>query len=578
MLAVAGLVAASVTIVQAQSYYLAGNFEGWCNNCTQMTSNGPVGIGGNLQYSYQITGQTPNSWDTGGMKVTDGSWANTWPGNNMYMWYNANSNATIYFYPATFTDGFTPTSHRVGFADPGLAWEVTGDFGPNWGSDPKAQMTLLGGSVGVYTNTYMVTNAGTYSFKFRTPGTWNNFQIGTDFSSDNNGNGSVTTTANNQKVLFTLDLPNGRWQATIPGLIPVTNQVVFSVDMTSQIQQGYFTPGSAVFVAGAFNGWPPASTGNGLVLTNYPPFGDGSNTNIYYGTNQFIGLPGSSATTYKFNDNDPNAQNSGWETSNDRTLTLLTINGPEVLNTVPFNNFYASDFLLQDTLVTFTVDMTNIAGGYVTGRDGHTFNPANDGVFVNGQFANYGGNPQSWEPWFGGVNPVASPYQLKEVGFGSVYTNTFTIPAGTPVAFLYKYGIDTNLNVDINAGQQNAQDDEAGTYSNHVRVIRSTAMNPYVLPTDNFGNMYSEPYFDNGSTSGGNLTMGSPAAGMVPVSWLGRPGAYLQFNTNVTGGSWQNLIATDGTNWTAGYSSTNGFVSVTNWPASGTAFFRLVRP
>jgi hypothetical protein len=74
------------------------------------------------------------------------------------------------------------------------------------------------------------------------------------------------------------------------------------------------------------------------------------------------------------------------------------------------------------------------------------------------------------------------------------------------------------------------------------------------------------------------LTVGALSGGNVPVTWLGRPGAHLQVTSDLVSGSWQDLIATDGTNWTVGYSSTNGFVSQTNWPASGKAFFRLVKP
>jgi len=74
------------------------------------------------------------------------------------------------------------------------------------------------------------------------------------------------------------------------------------------------------------------------------------------------------------------------------------------------------------------------------------------------------------------------------------------------------------------------------------------------------------------------LSVGSPMAGQVPISWLGRPGAQLQVGTNLLGGTWRSLAATDGTNWVTGFSSTNGFVSTTNWPASSNAFFRLVKP
>jgi len=46
---------------------------------------------------------------------------------------------------------------------------------------------------------------------------------------------------------------------------------------------------------------------------------------------------------------------------------------------------------------------------------------------------------------------------------------------------------------------------------------------------------------------------------------------------NVTG-AWQTIVATDGTNWSIGFSSTNGFVSETNYPTSGTGtFFRLIK-
>jgi hypothetical protein len=121
-------------------------------------------------------------------------------------------------------------------------------------------------------------------------------------------------------------------------------------------------------------------------------------------------------------------------------------------------------------------------------------------------------------------------------------------------------------------------DDEAGFAQNHHRVVRSTAFAVYTLATDKFGNQYGEPFFKSGSTDGARLSVGTPSGGNVPVTWLGRPGAHLQVSTNLAGGTWQDLIATDGTNWTAGYSSTNGFVSQTNWPAADKAFFRLVKP
>ena len=160
---------------------------------------------------------------------------------------------------------------------------------------------------------------------------------------------------------------------------------------------------------------------------------------------------------------------------------------------------------------------------------------------------------------------------MVEQGLGTIYTNTLVIPPG-PVVLSYKYGLDPN---EENGGPL---DDEAPSGQNHTRVVRSTAFNPYVMPQDKFGNQYGEPYFSSANTAGGDLTIGQPAAGKVPVQWLGRPGAHLQAKGSLTGGTWQDLWLTDGTNWTSGFTSTNGFVSQTNWPANGVQFFRLVKP
>jgi hypothetical protein len=72
------------------------------------------------------------------------------------------------------------------------------------------------------------------------------------------------------------------------------------------------------------------------------------------------------------------------------------------------------------------------------------------------------------------------------------------------------------------------------------------------------------------------LTVGPAVGGQVPITWLGRPGARLQYTTNLAG-SWQTIAATDGTNWTVGFNSTNGFVSQTNCPENGAEFFRVIK-
>src|SRR6185369_13559756 len=120
---------------------------------------------------------------------------------------------------------------------------------------------------GVFSVTYNVTSVGTHSFKFKTVGTWNG-AVGQDFGSGA-ADISFATVTPNQSVGFQFDPIRGRYLISIP---PVTNKVVFAVDMSSQIQLGQFHPGYSVYVAGAFNNWPGPGTGLGLVLTNYPAY------------------------------------------------------------------------------------------------------------------------------------------------------------------------------------------------------------------------------------------------------------------------------------------------------------------
>ena len=544
VIAAAGLFAAFASVLQAQPYYIVGDvINGWANPGAIQMSGGPT------VYSYVVTGGTAGNYEQ--LKVTDGTWNTAWPGNNLEVKLDATGGNTIYFYPGTIIDGWLPVQNRVGYADPGnMAFEITGDFtSPTWGSDPNAQLVSAGN--GVYTNTYTIATPGTYGFKFRTPNTWNEVNFGVDFG-NGSGNASITTTNANQRVLFQLDLPNGRWLAGNLAPPPVTNQVVFAVDMTRQIELGFFTPGSAVYVAGAFNSWPNPGT-TGLLLNNDPPYNGGDNTNIYYGTNSFVGSPGSAITQYKFNNNDPAAPNVGWETSNNRTVTLLSSNGTEELPVVYFSDAYVSDYAAQNVAVTFVVNMTNAT----TYPDGHVFDPQNDQVYINGSFL-----PGGWAPW----NPLSLNQMQNDPPGSEIYTYTAYLPARSANSLIkidYKYGIGYATVTNY--------DNEAAAYNDHFRYVRSTVNGAYTNAMDTFGNQYSEPSF-------GQLASASAAPGMVSVSWLGRPGVQVQETTNMTDGSWQSIAGTDGTNWANGYSSTNGFVSQTNWPAAdGQHFFRLIQ-
>lgn len=310
----------------------------------------------------------------------------------------------------------------------------------------------------------------------------------------------------------------------------VTNKVVFLVDMSVENLIGHFDQTIyQVFVSGGFNGWPGTAAG-ALSLTNIPTWN--GNTNIFYGTNTFVGGPGTLATQYKFTDNDPLAGNSGYELSGfpDRSFSLLQANGVLILPLVTFNNGVINDYLLEDTLVTFTVNMAGAVGS-----DAHVFDAQNDTVHINGDF---------YFSWNGGVWDITLPGLLNDPPLSSLYTYSSTFTRGKPRRVEYKYSINGDAN-------------EPGP--NHIRYIRSTGGANYSMPQDTFGAGVEEPKF-------GNLAVGPVSAGRAPVTWLGLPGVRLQNRSSLSSGTWQDQPLTDG-------------LGSTNWPVNGDSqFFRLIQP
>ncbi len=363
---------------------------------------------------------------------------------------------------------------------------------------------------------------------------------------------------------------------------PVAN-VTLSVDMSGPVKYDANYVPNSVTVWGSFNNWSVAIPMN----SNPAP-----NTNIFSAT---VIMPQGATTVYQVRYTNSlvaaNTPSFPWVydyvndavfNNNARRTIALPVTATTLNTNTPsfyFLDLALNDYLPQNTPVLFSVNMTNAVD-----TNGYAFNASSDSVYVNGMFANGGGTPypQAWYAWSGGINPVTAPpgYQMIQKGSTTIYTNTIIIPAGTPVALSYQYGMDPGgLN-------QGPLEDEAGTGANHFRVVRSTAINPYVMSVDTFTNQpYVEPLFAPGNIyeymgtlSGGDLTVGTSSAGTVPVSWLGRPGAHLQSAASLNG-PWTDIWATDGTNWTNGVNTSNGLMSVTNWPSiGGPAFFRLVKP
>jgi hypothetical protein len=376
-------------------------------------------------------------------------------------------------------------------------------------------------------------------------------------------------------------LPLVSFDDLVPSYLATVN---ISVDMSViPTADTNFEPNS-VTAWGTFNGWSGP-----LQMTNNPLAG---NTNLYKGTIQMSeGVPyivqfrytNSYTGGWVYDYGEDGGPNPGNNNSFRHNLYVPITSTPVTTNYYFFfDDISTNDVLTVPTAVQFSVDMAQAVG-----NEGYPFTVGTDGVYLNGMFGvpqstPSGGYLQNWYAWGTVQSPVMAPagFQMTRVGSTTVYTNIIILPVGTPVGLSYQYGIDPD---NFYGGPL---EDETAPSTNHFRVVRTqnVGANPYVFATDTFTNTpYVEPIFGAGniggygSPAGGNLTVGQPVAGKVPVSWLGRPGAQLQTANTITG-PWTSNPATDGTRWKAGFSSTNGFVSVTNCPANGNTFFRLVKP
>jgi hypothetical protein len=589
----------------ANQVYARGTFNGWGAYLTLVQSGtGPVytntiedtvdANGGNLSYIYHddVNGdEGPADWA------------------NRAAYLPTNSGASLVLPTPYFTDIGPATTANVKFQVDMSEQILLGNFKPTsgdtviiagsfngWTTTPGVQFTLTNDPSikitnnnftpplvlsSVYTVTAPITLNARYS-GMATPGCAEDFkyvimpEVNWDAPSYPNAD-----SGNNR--FFT------EGDQTLP-LVSFNDQpysiahVTFNLDMSGvATYDTNFVPGS-VTAWGTFNSWA-----GGVQLSNNPA---APNPNLYSATiaagegapytvqfrytNSYTG-----AWVYDYaQDGGPN-----WVNNNNYRHTFnFPITGTPLVTNLNyyFNDLAPDDYLPQDTAVQFSVDMNGAVG-----TDGHAFVPGSDSVYINGMFAGAApsqpsaqfGTAQFWYGWSSGINPQAAPpgYQMMQVGSSTVYTNTIIMPKGTPVGLSYQYGMDY-------VGAGGPVENEAAAQSVHYRGLRSTQFNPYVMPTDTFStNPYVEPFFStgnigaNGSLGGGNLIVGAPVAGRIPVSWLGRPGANLQ-SAGSLNGPWQNIPATDGTTWTAGASSTNGFVSVTNWPVIGTTFFRLAKP
>lgn len=399
-------------------------------------------------------------------------------------------------------------------------------------NDPSILTTNSNGLVtsNVYVVTYDVLAAPGQTIRYKYffnngADNWESPTPGTGDPQDNNNNRffNLEETAQTLPIIYFNDAPYA----------PVANNAVtFQVDMTAQVLKGAFDPTTGtVEVRGSFNGW-----GTPLILCTNDTAA--ANPNLYTAV---VPITDGVGATKQFKFWSSVSENSGWETMADNRTFKIVSGTAQTLPVVFFSNVNPGDLLPADTLVTFTVNMTNAVG-----TDTYIFNPgAGDGVYINGV------PPGGWLGW-----DTALP-QLSNNPVGSgVYSIELLIPKGSPTRIAYKYAI-------------NGADNEAASGSDHVRYVRTAGT--YTMPMDKFGTQWGE-------TSFGQLSVGPATGGYVPVSWLGLPGVHLQTASDV-GGTWQDLMNTDGTSWSTGSMSLDGFVSVTNYPTSSAKMFmRLVKP
>lgn len=213
---------ASATALYSQTYYVAGDFQGWKADSTLMYDNGTNGdaVSGDGIYSRTLVVATTGSH---GWKVTNGTFATTWPANDS--WFattTANQVVLFTFNTNTVNDIFLPNKNIVCTNETKPTsivaigdWQSKAGETGNWmnGStitvmhDDGLDGDFKAGD-GIYTIHISTLPAGTWSGRPVKSGDWPGW--GTDGRSQNPSNMSFTTTSANQHVYMYLNINTGR--------------------------------------------------------------------------------------------------------------------------------------------------------------------------------------------------------------------------------------------------------------------------------------------------------------------------------------------------------------------------------
>ena len=193
-------------IAVAQSYVVSGEFNAF--GPTPMTS-----LGGG-QYQKVLRGFDPGTLFF--FHAANAATNQPYPQQDARLLTDRMGNSTVNLFPGSVADGWQPTADRVGFSDPGAAWELFGS-GLGWAantSDVRGRMTYQGN--GVHAVELNFAAASTVSFRFRAINVSGDplaMLIGQTFASVSP---PIAQTLGPGVVRFELDLPRGRWRISTP--------------------------------------------------------------------------------------------------------------------------------------------------------------------------------------------------------------------------------------------------------------------------------------------------------------------------------------------------------------------------
>lgn len=180
--------------------HVAGDFQGWDPAASAMTET----FAGSGIWTASFTGLGAGARHE--FKITDGTWNNSFPGPNSWLYASGAGDITIGYDTNTYADGWSPTTERLSLSsDPGT-WTAVGDWqhlvgGSDWtNNDPATAMQPVGGGVFQLQATLP---PGSYNWKAVVTGTWDS--ISWDNRSVNTANWGFTTDAVNNTVILSVN-------------------------------------------------------------------------------------------------------------------------------------------------------------------------------------------------------------------------------------------------------------------------------------------------------------------------------------------------------------------------------------